>query len=75
MNLHLCVTMQVRVGETVKRGEPRVRQIRDILVSISILPGRLGGSLSVDSAGNSVFLTSVRRRRRGVGLNAWFTNG
>jgi hypothetical protein len=35
--------MQVRVGETVKRGEPRVRQIRDILVSISILPGRPGG--------------------------------
>jgi hypothetical protein len=47
--------MQVRVGETVKRSEPRVRQIRDILVSISILPGRLGGSLSMDSAGNSVF--------------------
>jgi hypothetical protein len=68
MNSHLGMTMQVRVGETVKRREPRVRQIRDILVSISILPGRFGGALSVDSAGKSVFLTSVRRRRRRVGF-------
>jgi hypothetical protein len=75
MNSHLGMTMQVRVGETVKRSEPRVRQIRDISVSISILPGRLGGALSTDSAGNSVFLTCVRRRRRRVGFNARFTNG
>jgi hypothetical protein len=75
MNSHLCMTMQVRIGETVKRGEPRVRQIRDILVSISILPGRLGGALSADSAGNSMFLSSVRRRRQRVGFNARFTNG
>jgi hypothetical protein len=75
MNSHLGMTMQVRVGETVKRGEPRVRQIRDILVSISILPGRPDGALSVDSAGNSAFLTFVRRRRRRVGFNARFTNG
>jgi hypothetical protein len=75
MNSHLGMTMQARTGETVKRGKFRVRQIRDILVSISILPGRPGGALSVDSAGNSVFLTSVRRRRRRVGFNARFTNG
>jgi len=67
--------MQLRVGETVKRRESRVHQIRDILVSISLCRAASAGSLPADSAGNSVFLTSVHRRRRRIGFNAWFTNG
>jgi len=74
MNSHLCMTMQLRVGETVKRRAPGSSNPRH-LGQYFALPGRLGGVLSVDSARNALFLTFVRRRRRRIGFNAWFTNG
>jgi hypothetical protein len=66
--------MQLRAGETVKRGEFRVGQIRDILVSISICRAASAGlyrRICWKLAGFDVRPPAPAARR----VNAWFTNG
>jgi len=73
VNSRLYKTMQVRTGETVKRGNPGIAQIRGIVVSIptSRLPRRLsiaGFRVKIDVFDEPRSAPPPRR------LNPWFTN-